>query len=173
MLEPVTIRRAIAEDWRPYRELRLRSLHIAPDAYGSNHADELAMPETWWRERLIGSHTLVAEDAGRAVGIGTGIGDRHEVGSREIVGLWVEPEVRGRGVATSLIEGLAAWARADGAGAIALWVADGNDAALRLYQARGFMVTGERDLVRGTLMEERMRRSLEPRDSVRRSGSRD
>jgi len=54
------------------------------------------MPETWWRERLIGSHTLVAEDAGRAVGIGTGIGDRHEVGSREIVGLWVEPDARGR-----------------------------------------------------------------------------
>jgi len=69
--------------------------------------------------------------------------------------------------------GRAGRARAGGAEAIALWVADGNDAVLRLYQAQGFMVTGERDLVRGTLMEERMRRSIEPRDSVRRSGSRD
>ncbi|HOT33867.1 MAG TPA: hypothetical protein PLW15_05380, partial [Rhodoglobus sp.] len=42
-----------------------------------------------------------------------------------------------------------------------LWVSDGN-LARRVYERAGFVATGERDVVRGELMEERMRRPLEP-----------
>lgn len=156
------IRHATPADWPAYRELRLRSLELAPDAFGSTFAGESVQPDEWWRGRLATSHTLLAEEAGAAVAIGTGIWDRHEIGSREIVGLWVEPHHRGRGVATQLIERLAAWAQDAGAHAIALWVSDGNDDARRLYGRAGFVPTGERDVVRGTLMEERMRRPLAP-----------
>ena len=161
MHEPPTIRRATGADWRVYRELRLRSLELAPDAFGSTRAGEGPRPDEWWRERLVTSHTLVAEVSGAAVGIGTGIRDRHEIGSREIVGLWVEPEFRSRGIAGVLIEQLASWAQDAGARAIALWVSDGNEAR-RLYERCGFVATGQRDVVRGVHMEERMRRAVEP-----------
>ncbi|MBX3098744.1 MAG: GNAT family N-acetyltransferase [Salinibacterium sp.] len=157
-----TVRRATPADWRGYRALRLRSLELAPDAFGSTLEAELAQPDEWWAARLAGSHTLLAEVSGAAVGIGTGIRDRHEIGSREIVGLWVEPEFRGRGLASELIEHLSTWAQDAAAHAVALWVSDGNDAARRLYERSGFVATGEREVVRGTLMEERMRRPLDP-----------
>ena len=160
MHEPVTLRRATPDDWRAYRALRLRSLELAPDAFGSTLDAESPQPDEWWRGRLATSHTLLAEVDGAAVGIGTGIRDRHEIGSREIVGLWVEPEFRGRGIAREMIETLAVWARDAAAHAIALWVSDGNPAR-RFYERAGFVATGERDVVRGTLMEERMRRTLE------------
>jgi GNAT superfamily N-acetyltransferase len=159
MHESATLRRATPKDWREYRALRLRSLELAPDAYGSTLEEESSRPPLWWRARLATSHTLLAEVDGVAVGIGTGIRDRHELGSREIVGLWVEPEFRGRGIAREIIEALAIWARDAAAHAIALWVSDGNPAR-RVYERAGFVATGQRDVVRGELMEERMRRSL-------------
>ncbi len=161
MREPATVRRATPDDRADYRALRLHSLTLAPDAYGSTLADEADQPDEWWGERLAGSHTLLAEVAGAPVGIGSGIRDRHEIGSREIVGLWVEPDARGSGVAAAMIERLATWAQDAGAHAIALWVSDGNDGARRLYERLGFVATGERDVVRGTHMEERMRRPLD------------
>ncbi|MEQ1737013.1 MAG: GNAT family N-acetyltransferase [Rhodoglobus sp.] len=169
MHEPATIRRATPADWRAYRQLRLRALELAPDAFGSTLAEESAQPDDWWTERLACSHTLLAEVSGEPVAIGTGIWDRHEIGSREIVGLWVEPQSRGSGIAAVLIERLAAWAQDAAAHAIALWVCDGNDDARRLYERCGFVATGQRDIMRDAYMEERMRRPLdpaEPRETV-------
>ncbi len=166
MQPPAAIRRATAADWPAYRELRVRSLELAPHAFGATLEDEGTQPDAWWADRLATSHTLLAEVSGIAAGIGTGIRDRHEIGSREIVGLWVQPEFRGQGIAAALIEQLATWAQNAGARAVALWVSDGNNDARRLYERSGFTATGERDVVRGTLMEERMRRPLDP-DSPR------
>ena len=165
MHHAATLRRATPDDWPTYRELRLRSLELAPDAYGSTLAAEIVQPEEFWRHRLANSQTLLAEVEGIAAGIGTGIRDPHEIGSREVVGVWVEPGYRRRGIAEQLIESLALWAQDAAAHALALWVSDGNDTARRLYERTGFVATGERDVVRGTLMEERMRCPLPPVDA--------
>jgi ribosomal protein S18 acetylase RimI-like enzyme len=58
--------------------------------------------------------------------------------------MWVRPEHRGRGAATSLVQAVASWAAADGAREVALWVADGNVAAAGLYRRAGFVPTGRR-----------------------------
>lgn len=156
----LTIRRATADDWREYRDIRLRALAGAPDAYGSTLAGESAFGEETWRQRSGSSYALFGMLEGRAVAIAAGIPDRHEAESREIVGMWVEPDARGRGVAASLVEALVDWATSEQAAAIALWVSDGNETARRVYERCGFIATGQRDLVRPGLGEERMRRAL-------------
>lgn len=154
------IRIASADEWREYRDIRLRALATAPDAYGATFAEESTHDESWWRARVAGAHNLVAWHDGVPVGTPVGIPDPHETGSREIVAVWVEPEFRGRGLAQQLVLTLVQWATDAAAEAIALWVSDGNDAARRVYERCGFTATGERDIVRGGLWEQRMRRAL-------------
>lgn len=154
----ISIRRASADDWAVYRELRLRALTLAPDAYGSTLADEGERVESWWRERVAGAHTLMAWDGERGVGTAVAIPDPHEASCREIVAVWIEPDARAAGVGRALIEAHVDAAREAGVPAVSLWVSDGNEVATRLYARCGFEATGERDLVRGDLHESRMRR---------------
>ncbi len=70
-------------------------------------------------------------------------------------------EGRQRGVGGALVDAVVEWARAEDAASIALWVADGNDAARRLYERCGFVATGERDVIREDLGEARMRLTLQ------------
>lgn len=57
-------------------------------------------------------------------------------------GLAVDPAHRGSGVATALLEGAVARARADGARKVSLRVLGHNTAARRLYEQLGFVVEG-------------------------------
>lgn len=156
----VTLRRATHDDWAVYREIRLRSLAQAPDAYGSTVEHESEFDEATWRSRSGDSYLLFAMLDERVVATATAIPDRHETGGQEIVGMWVDPDARGRGIAASLVQALADRAAVDGAPSIALWVADGNDVARRVYERCGFVATGQREPLRPGLGEERMRRSL-------------
>lgn len=54
------------------------------------------------------------------------------------------PAQRGQGVAGLLVRAVAGWAVADGARELALWVADGNDVAARVYARAGFVGSGRR-----------------------------
>ena len=101
------------------------------------------------------------DDDGAFVGSVTGIDDRHEPGGREVVAMWVAPEWRARGVGGALMDAVLEWARAEGAASIALWVADGNDTARRLYERCGFVGTGQRDVIREGLGETRFRLALQ------------
>jgi predicted GNAT family acetyltransferase len=58
--------------------------------------------------------------------------------------MWVHPHHRGHGVASTLVDAVAEWAVRDGAGEVALWVADGNAAAAAVYRRAGFVPTGRR-----------------------------
>ncbi|TAL41602.1 MAG: GNAT family N-acetyltransferase [Salinibacterium sp.] len=155
------VRRAALEDWRECREIRLRALADTPDAFSSTLERELAFPDRVWRKRLVTGHQLLASEGGAIVGTATGIPDEHERGGCEVVAMWVAPETRGRGVGKALIEGLVTWARDASAPSIALWIADGNDAARLLYESCGFTATGERDTIRAGLGQQRMRLPLD------------
>lgn len=62
---------------------------------------------------------------------------------------------------TALILALVDWARDAAAPALDLWVADDNDAARLLYERCGVTATGERDVIRDGLGEQRMRLPLD------------
>jgi GNAT superfamily N-acetyltransferase len=158
----IVIRRGVADDWLASKELRLRALAGSPQAFASTLEREVAFDEEVWRTRLERAATFFAVDpAGSLVGTVTGIDDPHEPLSREVVAMWVEPEWRGQGVGGALLDAVVEWARAEGVASIALWVADGNDEARRLYERRGFAETGQRDVIRGGLGEQRLRLALQ------------
>lgn len=89
------------------------------------------------------NHLLVARDApGRAVGVcwvvlfdpGTGL-------EAELAELYVRPEVRGGGVARSLVAEAVALLRRRNVSFAAVWTRGNNEAALAAYRAAGFAPT--------------------------------
>jgi RimJ/RimL family protein N-acetyltransferase len=156
----VEIRRATSAQWRESRDIRLRALADAPDAFLSTLEREQGFDEETWKSRLDRAYTVFAWEGEDVVGTATGKPDPHEDGGREIVGMWVDPAHRRSGVATALVTELVRWARAEGAGSVALWFADGNDRARRLYAECGFALTGEREAMRPGHDECRMRLPL-------------
>ncbi len=115
------VRRVRPDEGLRLRALRLRALADAPSAFGSTLAREEAFAESVWQERAARGAagedrvTYVAEDGDRWVGMVTGLVDDADEPRLEVVGMFVEPVARGRGVG----------------------------AALRLYQRCGFSPTGK------------------------------
>jgi ribosomal protein S18 acetylase RimI-like enzyme len=130
-----------ADDWRTWRELRLRALTEAPYAFGSRLDDWQHAPETQWRERLLlpGSHNVIASLNDKPVGMVTGAPLE---GSYKIISMWVAPEGRGHGVGDALIAEIIRWATASGISELCLDVLEHNTYAIRLYTRNGFTDAG-------------------------------
>lgn len=154
------IRVATVDDWERSKDIRLRALAEAPNAFCSSLDRELAFDDQAWRDRLEQARTFLALSGGTTVGTATGTADPHENGGRELVAMWVDPAERRSGVARALIDAVVEWARAQNAPAVALWVAEDNASALRLYEKCGFALTGEREVMRSGVDQVRMRRPL-------------
>jgi ribosomal protein S18 acetylase RimI-like enzyme len=143
----IELRSISADDWRAWRSVRLAALSDAPGAFGSRLQDWAEASEDRWRERLSipGAINLLAFDAGAnaPVGMATGIPDK-DTGSRaELISMWVNPALRGRGVAAALITAIARWAASAGAATLTLSVMPDNVAARRTYERNGFTVSHE------------------------------
>jgi ribosomal protein S18 acetylase RimI-like enzyme len=62
--------------------------------------------------------------------------------SAELVSMWVSPAHRRSGIAAELVAAVVGWAHRTDIATVELWVTRGNDAAVRLYEAAGFRLTG-------------------------------
>ncbi len=136
------VRRIRSSEGPLLRQLRLRSLEDAPEAFGQTLQEALALPDTHWqgaaREASEGDRHawLVAQQAGAPVGIVSG---RHrDPETLLIFSLWVDPEVRHAGVGRALVEDVEAWARTWGATESILWVLVRNRRAIDFYARLGF-----------------------------------
>jgi GNAT superfamily N-acetyltransferase len=136
-----------------FRELRLRALADAPDAFAQTLAHAEAQPPSYWEEltRSVtapgGRAMFVAEDGPRAVGLVFGLLDSARPTVGRVGGMWVAPEARGRGAGLALLDAVLGWARTRGLDRLELWVTEGNSAAVRLYRRAGFVETGARDVL--------------------------
>jgi ribosomal protein S18 acetylase RimI-like enzyme len=152
------------DDWRDFRDVRLRALKDAPSAFGSSHERELAFGEDDWRLRLTGLAFLAyaARDAELPVGIVGGFSPRD--GTIALVAMWIDPAHRGSGLGDQLVSALVDAARGQGAAEVELRVTEGNVAAAKLYERCGFQYTGEREPLESdpTLDTLIMRYSLTP-----------
>ena len=85
--------RADVEDWAAVREIRLRALADAPDAFASGLADERGRAESEWRDRLASpdARTFLALDDGDPVGLVTVYRDPDDRARAHLVSLWVSP----------------------------------------------------------------------------------
>jgi GNAT superfamily N-acetyltransferase len=140
-------------------------------AFGSTLARERTFLESAWHERAAGGAsgsdraTFIAEDAGRWVGMATGIA-RHPDDpdhSPMLIGMFVDATQRGRGVGAALVESVTKWARTLAAQHLYLWATSTNRHAIALYEKCGFQQTGESRPLEHTpsLREVLMKRSLQ------------
>lgn len=137
--KPVTVHRLVPDDWRRFREIRLRALAEAPAAFSSTLAEALQLDAAAWRTRLATRAQFLATISSEPVGTAGGI--ETESGP-ELISMWVDPRVRGSGVGDRLVRAVLDWAAAQGFDSVLLWVASGNEAAERLYARHGFRRTG-------------------------------
>lgn len=136
------VRRVTAGDWELFRELRLRALADAPDAFGRTLAEAEEQAPAQWRELVAGpGPRLVVLEAGAPVAMGGVFAPEGE--SRAMVwGMWTAPDARGRGHGARVLRALVAWCREQGRRDVLLHVTEGNEAARALYLAHGFEPTG-------------------------------
>lgn len=143
------VRRIGAGEWRTLRDVRLAALRDAPEAFGSVLERELAFGDGVWCDRAAANAAgewiagWFAELGGEVCGLAGGVAC--EEGWVELVGMWVSPAWRGRGVGRALIDAVCGWsARERGVGEVRLWVAAGNERAAAVYARCGFVATGAR-----------------------------
>lgn len=136
------IRALDAHDWQAIREVRLRSLADAPDAFTSTSDRESAYDEATWRELAVSGRWFVADD-NELVGVAVAVNGRSgDPVTRELVGMWVAPSHRHRGIAGKLLDQVKSWAASEGATALTLGVRVGNEQAVAAYLSMGMRPTG-------------------------------
>ena len=162
----ITIRRVRADEGPQSRELRLEALAdpVASIAFLETTEQALARPDAEWRERAERNATAVDQagfvavshdDPGREDLVGSvvvftrraGEPDYFErvptVDTATLVGVYVSPRARGRGVIDALIRAAADWARDAGYPELTLDVHERNIVAIASYRRAGFEIVGE------------------------------
>lgn len=144
------VRGVAPSDWRRWRDLRLRALADAPDAFGQTLAEARELGDDAWMAVVASEPSRgvwFAEQGG--VPVGTAVvrlaPDRLR---SNLYAMWVAPEARRCGAARALVETARTWARDRGACELALRVTATNLAAIALYLAAGFADTGAREELR-------------------------
>jgi predicted GNAT family acetyltransferase len=139
----LAVRPVFASEWARLRDIRLRALADAPQAFGATLAAERELPAEAWRRRAVASDRrtmLVATDGDLWAGFAGWV--REPDGSGQLVSMWVEPTARRRGVATALVRAVVETHLRLGCSELRLWVSVPNQAARRCYEANGFELTG-------------------------------
>ncbi len=148
--EPMHVSTLTAADVLAYRALMLEAYEQAPDAFTTTAAEREAEPESWWVKR-IGSADDLATSFGAWKDDGSLIGTvalqyaakpktRH---SALVLGMYVQPQERGKAVGLALLKAAIAAASArPEILSLNLTLTEGNTPALRLYRSVGFVEWG-------------------------------
>lgn len=158
----VSVRRIRADEWERVRDLRLDAVSdpAAPIAFLHSYEEEAAHEDAFWQDRAFGASNgdtvaqFIAEADGVWIGTLTvlrwtaGATDHHgrvvTVPRGDVVGVFVRPDQRGRGVIDALFEAAARWARGIGDDRLVLDVHADNVRAQAAYRRVGFSDTGLR-----------------------------
>lgn len=131
-----------------HREVRLRALRDAPEAFGESAAEVEARPYSYWEDltRSVAARQvmLLACEGDAIHGSTYGLRDSARGDAGRVGGTWVAPSHRRRGIGTALLQAVKAWARDQGFRRLRLWAPAASAAALALYRRTGFRETGQR-----------------------------
>ena len=165
---PTSIRRFTPDEWRTYRDLRLRALSESPDAFGSTYEREVVLTDDDWRNRLADGATspnelpllALADDAPAGLAWGRIADEKPDVA--HIYSVWIAAEHRDRWLGRVLIRTVIDWARTRGMRLVQLDVTASNAAGVRFYRRLGFVEVGEPRFMRGELWSQVMELVLDP-----------
>jgi GNAT superfamily N-acetyltransferase len=156
----MVVARITPDEWALLRDMRLRALRDAPEAFGQTYENAAAEPELEWRSaaraasagdrrawffaRSDGSAAEVRSAAGAPPAeLGMVQARRRPPDDCLVFSMWVAPEARRGGVGRELIGAAAGWARSWGGRRIVLWVTGVNESAMRFYERVGFRLLSE------------------------------
>jgi len=144
----LTLERISPENVVAFKNTRLRALDDSPTAFGSTYAKEVKLSDADWHQRSIDwtSHRSVgylAMDGETPCGIGAAFLDEKNPERAHLVSMWVAPAQRGKGVGFTLVSGVRAWAKDQGARTLRLSVTNNNERAIEFYRRTGFSMTGK------------------------------
>lgn len=142
--DDIRVRRLLPEDAARYREIRLEGLRVSPEAFGNTFEVENARPIELFADRIRDSETMGAFEGAEILGVA---GLRTNQGPKEshkgmLVGMYVRPQARNRGVGRRLVEAVMEVARRRGVELLQLAVVSDNEPARRLYARLGFVEYG-------------------------------
>jgi ribosomal protein S18 acetylase RimI-like enzyme len=152
-----------ANEWVLLRDTRLIALKDSPEAFLSTYERELAYGERDWRAEFTRGQWTVEVRQGKAVGL---LGATRDAAAPRsecyLEYMWVSPEFRRCGVASSLVTQILRRLQGSGVSTVWLWILDGNEAAQRFYEKCGFTRIHKRQPLPQDLQhyEELMGRSL-------------
>ncbi|MFJ7050019.1 GNAT family N-acetyltransferase [Streptomyces sp. JV178] len=160
--EKYTVRFIHAEEWPAVKELRLASLQdpMAPVAFLETYEQANSRPDSFWQERAaggaegalgvrqiiaeradgawVGSVTVLIEEAGSTDWAGMPV----ERLQGHLVGVYVRPEERGRGLTEQLFDAAVEWAWSRDVERVRLIVHEENPRAQAFYRKVGFVPSG-------------------------------
>jgi ribosomal protein S18 acetylase RimI-like enzyme len=158
------IRPLVPDEWFILRDVRLTALAESPHAFLSTYERERVYGEDRWRAEFARGDWNVGFAEGRPASLlGVTREPNTPVDACYLEYLWVAPGWRGRHVALDMIAAVLEGLRARGMRTAFLWVLDGNEVAMRLYQRAGFMSTNHRQplVARPGRTEERLYLNLD------------
>lgn len=142
------VRRLTPEDAAVYWPLRLRALKEHPEAYVTSYEESVGTPLAEVAARLGQSDSVLFgafDEAGAMVGTAGAFREKRAKARHKatIVGVYVAPEARGRGVGAAVVGAAVECARGwEGVTQLHLAVAVPNEPAERLYRSLGFRTWG-------------------------------
>ncbi len=139
------VRRITPDQSTLHRHVRLTALQDTPSAFGTTYADAAARPDEKWQQMTAscseGTESAIFfayDDTDTVVGMVGGFRDATDRDRIHLVSMWVAPEARGTGAASSLVEAVFAWAKSVPVNRVVAAVTPGNKRALRFYTRMGF-----------------------------------
>ncbi len=145
------IKRLSRLDVRAYRLIRLRGLRQCPTSFGSSYSEDAKRPLREFAgllTRAAHKWTFGGFEGERLVGVVTLVRDqrRKERHKASIVGLYVDPSMRRKGVARALLSHAMETARKmRGLRQLRLSVTEANQSAVQLYRSLGFSIYGREE----------------------------
>jgi ribosomal protein S18 acetylase RimI-like enzyme len=158
----VEIRRVRADEWRAVRDSRLEALQdpLSPLAFLETFEWASAQPDEFWQARAaggaegsrvaqwaavvdgawVGGLAVIAFRAGENDYYGTEVAESRA----NLIGVYVRPTHRRRGILDGLVATAAAWTAEQGFAELVLDVHELNAPAIAAYVRCGFEITGER-----------------------------
>jgi GNAT superfamily N-acetyltransferase len=138
-----------SSDASQYRKLMLEAYELAADAFTTTAEERAAEPDLFWSKRIANPAGLSAafgafEGADLVGTVALEFSAKPKTRHKALViGMYVAPAARGKGVARALVDAAIKCARTrEGVLLLSLTATEGNDSAINLYRAAGFELFG-------------------------------